>query len=190
MRNILLLITFFVTAPTMLIVTTFLFSYQIYQNQKAFPFFSAQKQVAYAALPTDEGVLGASIDSTDRRISSLESFFRKYHSPLLPYASRFIQAADANGLDYCLVPAIAFQESLDCVKALSSSPYNCYGWGITKHKILTFNSYEDGIDKVSSGLAKRATITPEEIGKWYNPTNTNNWAENVTLAIDHCHQSL
>lgn len=185
MRATLQIVAFFFATPVLIVVTLFLFVYHAHTLA-----LLPQKQVAYAALPQGQGVLAASINTNDSRLTSLQNFLSRYHSPLLPFANIIIQDADIYGLDYCLVPAIAFQESGLCNKALPTSLYNCYGWGITKHHVVTFTSYQDGIDIVSSGLSHRGDRTPQEIGTWYNPTNTDNWVQNVANAMNECHQSL
>lgn len=188
MRKLILALSFFLITPTLLVFCLILLSFHAKD-----PFGSvlgAQvapvQSVAYAALPTTQNVFDASASLSDKRVQSLQAFFTLYHSPLLLYAQEIVDKADAYGIDYRLLPAIAMQESILCKKALAKAPYNCWGFGIYGKKVTDFSSYDEAIDTITRYFANKKTKgvdSLEEIGKIYNPGNTNHWKENVELVM-------
>lgn len=186
MRKLLLLLTFFTITPAFLIFLAVFLSYTDFQSShRPLALTDGPQQVSYAALPTSQGVLGASVDLTDRRVTSLQTFFAKYNSPLLDYAGLIVEKADEYNIDYRLLPAIAMQESLLCKKATPGS-YNCWGFGIYGKKRTSFSSYPDAIDTITRYFAKKKSNgvdTLEEIGNIYNPTNYNDWKGKVSMVM-------
>lgn len=80
------------------------------------------------------------------------------------------------------------QETTLCKKTLSRAPYNCWGFGIYGKKITSFDNYNEAIDTISRYFATKKSNgldSLEEIANIYNPTNHNNWKENVTLTMSH-----
>ena len=82
------------------------------------------------------------------------------------------------------LPAIAMQESNLC-KKIPEGSNNCWGWGIYGGKVTKFSNYPEAIETISKSLAtkyrrSKGLVTPHEVGRLYNPSNTNNWAESVT----------
>ncbi len=134
-------------------------------------------------------VLGETTDVvySDSRVKSLEQFFAKHDSPLLPYAQKMVEIADKNGLHYGLLPAIAMVESNLCKKIIPDS-HNCWGWGIYGTTVTRFASYEEAVDTVARGLKKnyvdKGLDTPEKIMARYNPTNHNNWLGGVNFFLN------
>lgn len=183
-----LLVSFFLITPSLLILSLVLLTF----HAKSFgavlgTSIEVPQSVAYAALPSTQNVMDASATLSDKRVQSLESFFTLYHSPLLLYAQEIVDKADAYNIDYRLLPAIAMQESILCKKALAKAPYNCWGFGIYGKKITSFGSYDEAIDTITRYFANKkdkGVSTLEEIGKIYNPGNTNHWIENVTLIMN------
>ena len=115
----------------------------------------------------------------DTRTVKLKSFFAEQGSPLTPYASLFIKAADTYHLpDWKLVPAITGVESTFGTQIRSNS-YNAYGWINGNH---SFISWAESIDTVSKTLKQkyidRGLTTIESIGHVYAPTSTT-WAGKV-----------
>lgn len=149
-----------------------------------------KRDVAYAALPTNINVFSTEIIANDGRIEKVRQFFAEYDSPLEPYASDVVKAADHYGLDYRLIPAIAMQESNLC-KKIPKNSYNCWGFGIYDKTITRFDSYKEAIDTVTRTLAtkykeEKGLITPKEIVTMYTPSNTGSWA----FSVDHFMQKL
>jgi hypothetical protein len=75
-------------------------------------------------------------------------------SPLAPYASKFVAAADKYNLDWKLVAAISGVEST-FGQEIPNNSYNAWGWGVYGDNVINFKSWTDGIDTVSQGLRER-----------------------------------
>lgn len=194
MRKVLLLIIFFTFAPCVLLAAIVNLSYYSFQKHSSNSFISLNTQahasalpISYAALPTSDSQMVGSIAIQDGRILKLQTFFHIYGSILENYASTIVEAADANGLDYRLLPAIAMQESIGCKREIVTT-HNCWGWGITSKQTTHFDSYEQAIDTVSRGLAKnyinKGRTTTAQIGFVYNPANTSDWVGKVDYFIN------
>jgi len=114
----------------------------------------------------------------DKRAETLACFLAKYKSPLTPYASEFVKAADAYGLDWKLVPAITGLEST-FGRRIPYGSYNAYGWA---NGTYYFASWEDSIWHVNRVLREKyidqGALTVWQIGKIYATSPT--WASRVT----------
>lgn len=184
MRKFILLITFFSTAPLAFIFVLLLFflvTYNGSSNQRET--LADTKHVAFAALPTSQNVFNEAISSKDARAEILRQFFARYNSPLEPYAQHIVDEAEAYGLDFRLLPAIAMQESNLCTKNRPES-HNCWGFGVYGGKYTYFDNYSQAIDTISRTLAvkyrnKNGLVTPDEIQKMYTPSNNGSWAYSV-----------
>lgn len=127
----------------------------------------------------------------DNRKKILADYLAKYNSPLQPYAGDFVDAADANGLDWRLVAAISGVEST-FGKHTPGSPvgktisYNGWGWGVYGTQALYFKSWTHGIYTVSEGLGKnyvaKGRVTPDQIGKIYAASPT--WSTKVKYFLN------
>jgi hypothetical protein len=183
MKKIIYLSSFFLFTPIFIFVCILTLSYSSFQkNGKVLG--ANTTGIAYAALPPTENGISETITAENSKEEIVRQFFAKYKSPLEPYAPDIIVAADRYGLDYRLLPAIAMQESNLCRRVIPDS-HNCWGWGIYGTKVTKFNNFPEAIETISKTLAlkykeKHGLVTPYEIGKMYNPSNTNNWAESVT----------
>ena len=126
-------------------------------------------------------------------MATVEDFFKRYNSPLLPYARIVVSDADKYGLDYRLIPAIAMQESTLCKKAPAGS-YNCWGFGIYGRKVTKFSNYPEAIDTVTKTLAlqykNNGLETPEEIMAKYTPSSNGSWANSVNLFMNQLQINL
>lgn len=102
----------------------------------------------------------------DPRLNALQSFFRKFRSPLDQYAAAFLSAADRHGLDWRLLPSLAMVESGG---GRYCSRNNVFGWGNGR---IHFQSVQEGIAHVASALANAPHYARKDlIGKLrtYNP---------------------
>lgn len=119
---------------------------------------------------------------TDLRVVALENIFKKYNSPLQGQAKYYVYYADKNGVDWKLLPAISGLEST-YAKFMMPGSYNAYGWG-GGH--IYFDSWEDGIDTITSALRKnyydRGADTIYEIGPIY--AEADHWPATVTKFAD------
>lgn len=189
MRKIILSTSFFIFTPILLfgsIIYLLSLSYNSSFHTDSIS-KNPNRLVSFAALPSAENVLGDSIISKDARIEIVRQFFAKYKSPLEPFASNVVDAADKYGLDFRLIPSIAMQESNLCQKIITDS-YNCWGFGIYGKKVTRFDSYPEAIETVTKTLANNYIAgglnTPEEIMKKYTPSNNGSWANSVNYFMD------
>lgn len=182
MRKFIFGTTFLLLAPFGLVflLIAVLVVYQMHLTSSTITAFG--NTVAYAALPTSQNILSASISQGDGRAEHIRQFLAQYHSPLEPYAGDIVTAADEYGLDYRLVPSIAMQESGLC-KTIPYNSYNCWGFGVYNHTAMHFSGYKEGIYTVTKALATkykaRGLITPEQIMTMYTPSSNGSWAFSV-----------
>lgn len=188
MGRISLVLSYFVFTPAIVLlalVFSLFIDYQTSDPHQAAPFKIREKTTAFAALPATEGsdLIQTAIVSSDAREVLVQQFFQEYHSPLEPFASDVVKAADQYNLDFRLVPAIAMQESGLC-KVIPDNSYNCWGFGIYTGHVTRFSSYQEGIDTVTRTLATKykslGLTSPQEIMKLYTPSSPNGaWANGV-----------
>lgn len=102
-------------------------------------------------------ILGASVVAGDARALLLESFLRQHNSPMEPYADLIVAQADANGLDFRLIVAIAMCESNLGKRMPKKDTFNA--WGIAVYTGTndgkTFESWPQAIEWVSRYLKTR-----------------------------------
>lgn len=186
MTKLILLTSYFVITPALLVFCIIFFSYLSFHdtsNRNSFSLFSKQtNMVAYAALPSTQNVFDSSFEQEDARTEMVRQFFAKYNSPLEPYAEEVVTTADQYNLDFRLLPAIGMQESNLCKRAPVDS-YNCWGFGIYGSKVTRFGSYSEAIQTVTKTLAQKyrddGLHTPEEIMTKYTPSSNGSWARSV-----------
>lgn len=186
MRKVFLLASFFSLTPVFLILCALFVSFLSFQKSNpgiSLSFFRPTPSVAYAALPSTTTGMSDTFTLEDARVQIVRQFFKKYGSPLEPFAENVVKAADSYGLDFRFIPAIAMQESNLCKKAPEDS-FNCWGYGIYGGKIHKFDDYPQAIDTVTKTLAKdyktKGLHTPEEIMSRYTPSSDGSWAFAVT----------
>ena len=79
------------------------------------------------------------------------------------------------------------QESTLCEKAPADS-YNCWGFGIYSGKITRFESFEQAIETIARTLSQnyhaKGLIEPVDIMSRYTPSNTGEWADNVSYVME------
>jgi hypothetical protein len=122
----------------------------------------------------------------DNRVKILTSYLSQYDSPLAPYASNFVAAADKYSLDWRLVAAISGVEST-FGKEIPNDSYNAWGWGVYGDNVIEFKSWDDGINTVSEGLRERymnqwGGQDIYQIGAVYASSPA--WAGHVQLYLD------
>ncbi len=136
----------------------------------------------FASLPSSFPTVSGVVAASDARAELIRQYLESYNSPLEPHADYLIEKADAYGLDYRLLTAIAQQESNLC-KKIPPLSYNCWGWGIHSRGSLGFSSFEEGIDIVSQGIKEnyidKGYTSIEEIMSKYTPLSNGSWAFGV-----------
>lgn len=161
------LMLYFTTSPQQVLATTN--TYQFYQ-----------------ALPGRELQITDSVSAEDARAKLVADFFQGYNSTLSDYAAKFVQVADANQLDFRLMPAIAMQES-DGGKKMPKNSFNPFGFGIYGSTLLTFSSFDEAISALGKSLREdylnQGLKTPYEIMSKYTPQSLSkgsSWAKGVS----------
>ena len=131
-------------------------------------------------------ILGTSVIAGDARGLLLQSFLETHESPLAPFAYTLVREADANGLDFRLVVAIAMCESNLGKRMPKLDEYN--GWGIAvytgENKGKAFDSWPHAIRWVSEYIKTKyydrgitdlrdigAIWAPPSVEKGYSWTN-------------------
>lgn len=112
--------------------------------------------------------------SQSERIEKVQAYFESYGMPAADYARAFVVYADEYGIDWTLVPALAFLESTGFKNSCKKATYSGLGWGSCK---INFSSYDESIRIVSMNLGghneKTARFytgkTSEQILHTYNP---------------------
>lgn len=103
---------------------------------------------------------------SDPRYQALRDFFERHKCPIVKDAAHFIEAADRNGLDWRLLPSIAFLESSGGKHHGGTNPL---GWGSGQAK---FQSTRQAIAYVAERLAKSPIYANKDIKtklRIYNP---------------------
>lgn len=182
MRKILVTVSFFIGTPLLIFTCIFYLSY-LYTEQNGKVLGARSSGIAYAALPPADISFTAVIEEKESEVEIVRQFLAKHNSELEPYATDLVAAAKRYDLDFRLLPAIAMQESTAC-RRIPENSNNCWGWGIYGGKVTRFNNYPEAIETISKALSTKyrdhGLVTVKEVGRRYNPSNTNNWAENVT----------
>lgn len=149
----------------------------------AFSAIAVAAQAGYppAAAPVVQTTPNAA--AADPRVKMLTALLRSRGSPLAPQAETFVAAADAYGLDWRLLPAIAGMES-NFGKEMLAKSYNPFGWG---GGYIYFESFEAGIESVAREVYQRFEVeengspAPAVIGPSYCPPNYQNWIAGVNF---------
>lgn len=125
----------------------------------------------------------------DARPVIVDNFLAKHNSPMTGMGKTFVFTADKYGIDWKLLPAIAFQES-NLGKKIPRNSYNAWGWAVYtgKNSGVSFESWEHAIETVAIGIKERyiseGLTTPEAIMTKYTPSNDGSWAFGVRFAMD------
>ncbi len=186
-RFVFLLIAFFVLTP--LTLTASLASLVSLSHEDAAKTVKTPTPVAILA-PMEASKTSSvtfTVHAADARVAIVKNYLARYDSPIQNLAEHIVKTADANGVDFRLIPAIAQQESNLC-KKIPEDSYNCWGWGIHARGTLGFASYEEGIDTVTRGIKKeyldKGYTTPEKIMTKYTPSSPGSWARGVSMFME------
>jgi hypothetical protein len=149
--------------------------------------FSAKGVEAISKESDSGGMLTIHEAVTDNRVARLETFLKRFNSPVSEYAHVFVEEADKNNLDWKFVASIAGLESTFC-QHIPTDSFNCWGWGIPTgaQSGIAFDTFPHGVATVSEGLRQnylnKGLITVEQIGRVYASSPT--WAIRVRLFMD------
>ena len=183
MKKLAVLMGFFLGTPLFLFLTLAYLLHITALKSSGQILSESTQGIAYAALPPADNTIENTIVEEDSKVEIVRQFLAEKNSPLEPYAPDIVAAADRYDIDFRLLPAISVQESGACKRIIKES-YNCWGWGIYGTKVTKFSNYPHAIETITKALSTkyrdRGLVTPFEIARLYNPSNTNNWAGNVT----------
>lgn len=119
---------------------------------------------------------------TDPRPYQLRIYLESHNSPLAVHADDFVRIADAHGLDWTLLPAIAGVEST-FAKRYPQGSYNPFGWGIYGNQVLRFRSFTEAMEVVATGLTTRypdgALNDIYLLGRIYNGVTPGSWSGKI-----------
>lgn len=117
------------------------------------------------------------------QVRNLERILLRFNSPLAAQSAYLVGVANEYGLDYRLLPAIAYTESTLC-KHYPKSSFNCWGWGSAA---IHFGSFEEAIETISRKLSSHgyyASWRQNKSNIWqlaqtYNGKDTKKWTQTV-----------
>lgn len=119
--------------------------------------------------------------------AALDAIFESYNCPLAGLGRNFVKEAERNGIPFWLAAAISFQES-NCGRKTPKAEgfdetYNAWGWGVWGNNLRIFDSWTEGIEKVSKYLGdeffSQGITDPCEIMKIYTPPSEGSWCNGV-----------
>lgn len=121
---------------------------------------------------------------TDLRPAQMRAVLTQYNSPMIGLEEELIALAEANGLDWTLLAAIAGTES-SFGKRMPDKCLNPYGWGIYGDHKLCYNSFEEAASAVATGLSTRYNTTSlEAIATTYNSVSTEGWLRHTRFFVN------
>lgn len=140
--------------------------------------------IASSILLLTSGTNKAIASELDPRAAQMRVVLAKYNSPMVGLEDVLIKTAEKYGLDWTLMAAIAGTES-SFAKRMPQNCNNPYGWGIYGSNKICFNSLEDSIEGVASGLAKKYNISSiESIARTYNKVSTEGWIKHTRFFME------
>ena len=125
-----------------------------------------------------------------KQADAIDAYFKGHNMPLEGTGMVMAKAADENGIDYRLLPAIAARESTGGREKCKRVEHNFFGWGSCK---IGFKSDEEAIETVAKNLGGNnpntdehyAGKTTKEILQKYNPPSVvKNYAKQVMSIMD------
>lgn len=100
----------------------------------------------FAAIQATAEREAQAVEERARKAAVIDSYFKKRGMPLAGYGAKMVDEAEANGLDWRLLPAIALRESSGGKHACNNNPF---GWGSCK---IGFRSVNEAIETVAWNL--------------------------------------
>lgn len=130
-----------------------------------------------------------SVVKSDARPVIVDNFLAANGSPMAGLGTMFVTIADKYSLDWRLLPAIAFQESI-LGKKMPKGSHNAFGWAIYtgQQSGASFRNWEQALEIVAAGLKEnyidQGLKTPEAIMTRYSPDSDGAWAFGVQFAMN------
>jgi hypothetical protein len=81
--------------------------------------------------------------------AQIDAYFKANGMPLAGYGMEMVTEADAHGIDWRLIPAIAVRESTGGLHECKSVTYSPFGFGSCK---INFSSYNAAIESLATNL--------------------------------------
>jgi hypothetical protein len=189
LRKTLLVLLWFPLTFVLLIVNLALLASSTDWSHPAMPMSNtAPNENSVTASGGTSEVLSANVIAGDARTLLLESFFKKYKSPMEPYANLIVAQADTYGIDFRLVPAIAMCESNLGKRVPLKAGFNPFGIAVYTGTQAgkNFDSWQGAIEWVSGYIQDRyyarGITTLHDIGEIWAPPSTKDggsWADCV-----------
>lgn len=88
---------------------------------------------------------------SDNRAEIIDNYYKARNMPLYGYGKKMVEVADANGLDWRLLPAISIRETSGGKYMCKNpkAPFNPFGWGSCR---IGFTSIDNAIETVGYKL--------------------------------------
>lgn len=107
-----------------------------------------------------QSVFAEEIKPVDIRVLTLRYYLENYDSPLAAHSQKLVQEADRYGMDWKLIPSIAAVESnfghrIPGGKNPDYTSHNAWGWGVYGNKVMRFDNWNAGIERVTEGVNRR-----------------------------------
>lgn len=169
-----------------LILVSLLFVSSVFLYHPALPYNRA-------SLSSNKTITSKTTPIWDERVPHLRGYLKAKGSPLASKAAEMVSTADKYHFDWRLLPAIAGKESsfgkkIPWDKEGQKPSYNAWGWGIYGDQILSFSSWDEGIEKVGAGLRNgyfdKSLVTLEKIMHYFTPRSNGSWALDVAYIMN------
>jgi len=179
------------TLTLLFLILIFVFKPEIGGGKGINLFIASSSRNIYQAENTPEGRLDvlAAVKASDTRVLLVNRFLEKYGSPMAGHGAEFVAAADKHGLDWRLLPALAFQEST-LGKNIPKGSHNPFGWAIYEgaNSGVYFESWSEAINIVATGVKRdyvsQGLVSPEAIVNRYTSNNNASWVFAVRGAME------
>lgn len=205
MKKLLFCVVFFLVTPLFLFLTFFGFSISSKSSKNIYSGYiglgskvlglkddlSENVTKIYASSLENPKLVADNLGIKDARPLIIERYLKKYNSPLLPFAQKILTTADNYKVDPFLLVAIAQQES-NLGKKSPENCYNAWGWGIHAKGTKCYQSWEEAIQSVTSGIAKDYCEKgycddPCVMMKKYTPVSNGSWCYGVNRFLTDLH---
>jgi hypothetical protein len=145
-----------------------------------------EKYFMYASKPLTLEASSYEIMTKDSRSQRINEIFKTYNCPLQGFGEEIVNKADQYNIPWWLVASISIKETRcgkDSPKVDGQESFNAWGWGVYPGRTLTFDSWEKGIDTVSTYLNNhfysKGITDLCEIEKVYTPPSGGAWCNGV-----------